>query len=1083
MEMKGFKRYLALILAVIFILQTGIPVTYAKEVKQTEAHADEKMRDMYNLAILIRFDGEDEYVNDQIAEAGNISNLELIDNTYNKSKYSVQKYYQAVSNQKVNVKTVYLTDAEEGFSSLKLKHTRGYYSPKTEENPEGYTTEMELRRVELLRDWSERVEEALENGAKIKTIDGEEVEFSMLDSDGDGTIDSITLLFSPTEAKYAASWNSPLWAYQSEVYSITLPVDKGILRSKRYYQTSFQNNPLGIYKASDDAAPFMNTATLIHEMGHVFGLADLYPYTGNTAPVYYMSAMANVIKPIAQFVTSREREALGWLDEQNVKPITQAGTYTLPPVKDSRQTGTIAYTLELPGTRKLYLEYRYVEELTVNRFDFNASKRKLYNALGNQVGLAGLNKSGLLAYDVDMTRKVPNNSYGTPALSVVGLKYNTKVDAPRTEGETIYYGGYVISVNGLDKEKITFTVSGNGLKDPGKPVVTNVKLLSPVIEEENPQIFIVRGNEIQFVAEVEGENLTNKEINWSVQGAIAADTTIEEKSGLLKVGRFESTANTLKVIGRSDADSTKFICMEVRPILANQTYSVTYVPGVYGVGKSYSDKKSHGTALQLKGALFTREGFTQTGWSLTEGGEKAYELNASYNKESAVQLYPVWSENPKDALTGTIKINGTLEYGQTLSVVTQDVNSAKLSYQWKRGGKTIGEGKNYVLTAKDIGHVISCEVFAHDKNGVILAATQEEIAKAPTNLVLTASPQLELKNQIILEAEVKGVNDEKPSGTVVFYQDQKKLTDSIAVVHGKASYIWTEVKKGTYNICAEFTPSSEENGYKDSSATVNVEAAGVEPTPTPMPTPKPTQPVPSLKPSITLNRSSVILDTAGTKTVKLSAKVVGTGKKVTYKSSNVKVVKVNAKGNVTAVKAGKATITATANGVKAICNIVVKEASIRLDKSSVVMYTSGEKTEKVRATVTGVNQKVTYKSSNEKVAKVKADGTITAGKEGRARITATANGRTATCTVVVKKTSLTLNKYTSTIYTKGKTTVQLQAAVIGPSKKVTYKSSNPKVVTVSNTGKVTAVGKGTAVITVTSNGIVKRSKIHVVARK
>lgn len=97
-------------------------------------------------------------------------------------------------------------------------------------------------------------------------------------------------------------------------------------------------------------------------------------------------------------------------------------------------------------------------------------------------------------------------------------------------------------------------------------------------------------------------------------------------------------------------------------------------------------------------------------------------------------------------------------------------------------------------------------------------------------------------------------------------------------------------------------------------------------------------------------------------------------------------------------------------------------------------------------------------------------------KAGAATITATLNGMTATFTLTVKEkseivavTGVTLNKESLTL-TEGQS--EALTATVRPqnadNKKVTWKSSDEKVATVDETGKVTAVAAGEAVITVTT---------------
>ena len=78
--------------------------------------------------------------------------------------------------------------------------------------------------------------------------------------------------------------------------------------------------------------------------------------------------------------------------------------------------------------------------------------------------------------------------------------------------------------------------------------------------------------------------------------------------------------------------------------LQTMTYPVTYAPGANGTGESKTVNKEYNNALELHGALFTRLGYTQVGWSKHDGGERDYSLNAIYEQNEALTLYPVWGE-------------------------------------------------------------------------------------------------------------------------------------------------------------------------------------------------------------------------------------------------------------------------------------------------------------------------------------------------------------------------------------------------------------------------------------------------------
>lgn len=167
---------------------------------------------------------------------------------------------------------------------------------------------------------------------------------------------------------------------------------------------------------------------------------------------------------------------------------------------------------------------------------------------------------------------------------------------------------------------------------------------------------------------------------------------------------------------------------------------------------------------------------------------------------------------------------------------------------------------------------------------------------------------------------------------------------------------------------------------------------------------------------------------------------------------------------------------------KAISGMVKKvpaAQTVVLTKKATSLYVGQSKT--VTATVYPLeaNQKVTWKSSNTKVAKVTSTGKITGVKKGTASVTATAhNGkkRTVKVTVSTKKIpskKVTLNKKKLTLK-KGKTyTLKAKMTPGNTTDSVTFTTSKKSVVKVVNkkTGKIKAVKKGTAKIKVkTSSG-------------
>ncbi len=213
---------------------------------------------------------------------------------------------------------------------------------------------------------------------------------------------------------------------------------------------------------------------------------------------------------------------------------------------------------------------------------------------------------------------------------------------------------------------------------------------------------------------------------------------------------------------------------------------------------------------------------------------------------------------------------------------------------------------------------------------------------------------------------------------------------------------------------------------------------------------------------------------------------------VTWTSSAPSVATVNAGGVVTGVAGGTATITASAAGKSATATITVTSGptliSISLDIINATLNVG--QTVDITSTANWSNgtstvpydSYLTWTSSAPSVATVNAGGVVTGVAAGTATITASLNGISKTAAITVSTaaptlTSITLNATTAT-GTRGQT-MDLTAtghfsdgSTVTPyDAQVTWVSNAPGVATVNSAGLVTAVWRGTAIISASKNGL------------
>ena len=220
--------------------------------------------------------------------------------------------------------------------------------------------------------------------------------------------------------------------------------------------------------------------------------------------------------------------------------------------------------------------------------------------------------------------------------------------------------------------------------------------------------------------------------------------------------------------------------------------------------------------------------------------------------------------------------------------------------------------------------------------------------------------------------------------------------------------------------------------------------------------------------SVTLDKTSLSLAIGESATLTATVKPDdATDKTVAWSSSDESVAKVD-NGKVTAVKSGKATVTAKCGVKTAECavTVTVPVSSITLDKTTLSLVIGESFT--LTATVKpddATDKTVIWSSSDESVARVD-NGKVTAVKSGKATVTAKCGVKTAECavTVTVPVSSITLDKTTLSLVIGESFTL---TATVKPDdatdKTVIWSSSDESVARVDN-GKVTAVNAGQAKI-------------------
>ncbi len=476
----------------------------------------------------------------------------------------------------------------------------------------------------------------------------------------------------------------------------------------------------------------------------------------------------------------------------------------------------------------------------------------------------------------------------------------------------------------------------------------------------------------------------------------------------------------------------------------------------------------------------------KTAISVNKG--KTYTLKAMLSPSSSNDTVKWTSSNTKVATVsssgvvkgiakGTATITVTTGSGKKATcMVTVKVPSA--SVKLNKTVITINKGKTYTLKAT-MSPVNTTDTVKWTSSNTKIATVSASgvvkgIAKGTATITATTTSGKKATCKVTVNVPATSVKLSKTSVSVVKGKTYT-LKATLGPVGSNDTVKWTSSNTKVATVSA----SGVVKGIAKGVATITVTTGSGKKA-----TCKVTVKVPST--SVKLNKTAITINKGKTYTLKATMSPANTTDAVKWTSSNTKIATVSASGVVKGIAKGTATITATTtSGKKATCKVTVNvpATSVKLSKTSVSVVKGKTYTLKATLGPVGSNDTVKWTSSNTKVATVSASGVVKGIAKGVATITVTTgSGKKATCKVTVKEIKakgIKLNKTSATV-SKGKTLTL--KATLNPSNttdKVTWKSSNTKVATVSASGVVKGVKHGTCTITATINGKKATCKITV----
>ena len=674
------------------------------------------------------------------------------------------------------------------------------------------------------------------------------------------------------------------------------------------------------------------------------------------------------------------------------------------------------------------------------------------NLIGKQYIEAGQNTAYFNKWDVVGTKILKDGeSQVVNEEDLFWHQYMTNIQDPTNQS----YSNYELYKDILNNE-ITFIIPVYNNMPESNPQPHDIKLesISLYTTELNLQVGEQATTKTGWIgAAYNPSNVTDKVLYW---------TSSNEKVAKVSEGNVTAVGEGTAILTATSRDGGKTATCKVtvtkidkalQSIKMNQEsieldigekgwLGVTYNPSDASDKVLYWTSSDTSVATVSEGMVTAVGKGTATLTATSRDGSKTATCKVIVNDPNFIELQSI-----------TMNSNIKLKVGETgwLGVTYNPSNASDKVLYWTSSNEKVAKVSEGTVTAVGKG------------TATITATSRDGNKTAECKLTVNSKDFVDLES-ITMDSTMKLKPGE--TGWLGVTYNPSNATDKVLYWESSNEKV-AKVSEGTVTAVGKGTATltaTSRDGEKTATCTVTVDNGIVE------------------LESISLKTTSLTMKTGENTTIYVTYNPSNVTDKVLYwKSSNENVARVS-EGNVTAVGAGTATVTATSRdgGKTATCKVTVGDGTVSLQslslKTTSLTMKPGESTTIYAVyNPSNVTDKVLYwSSSNTNVARV-SEGNVTAIGNGTATITATSRdgGKTATCTITVGNGTVSLQKLTLNssveILTKGSS--KIIYATYNPSNvtdKVLYwSSSNTNVARVSE-GMVTAVGNGITTITATS---------------